>query len=108
MSSVRSSDPGLVVTMLRNSRYSLILNRSAEEKRAIYYQFLIFLETIVDRKINPITAFVDFMKKNQAVFDFFNVFVYIQNNFPYVHHAYESHRTTDDRKRQILNAIEKH
>ena len=48
------------------------------------------------------------MKKNQTIFDFFNVFIYIQNNFFYVHHVYESHRSTDDRKRQTLNIIEKH
>ena len=94
--------------MLRNSRYSLILNRPAEERRAAYYQLLSSLESIVGREVGPIAAFVDFMGRDQAAFGSFNVLSYIQNNFPYVHHAYESHRSTDDRKRQALDAIEEH
>ena len=97
---------GQIAIILREFNYSNVLNRPEQKKKVVYNQFLTRLEGVVRREVKSLTIFIDFLQRNREAFRNVDVLVLIRDFFFHVYSAYQTHRTTDDRKRASLNTIE--
>ena len=95
-----------VVVIFRKFNYSQILGRSEHEKKIVYNQFLIRLKSVVRREMKFLTIFIDFLQKDREIFRNVDVFILFRDLFFHVYSAYQTHRTTDDKKRVSFNIIE--
>ena len=106
MSSSFQIPKGQIAVILRKFNYSQILDRPEQKRRAAYNQFFTRLKDAVRREVKSLAIFIDFLQRDRETFKNIDVFVLIRDLFFHVYSAYQTHKTTDDRKKTSLNIIE--
>ena len=95
-----------MTVIFKKFQYSQILSRPEHEKKAVYNQFLTRLKNVVRREMKFLIIFIDFLQRDRETFKNVDVFILIRDLFFHLYSAYQTHRTTDDKKRASLNIIE--
>ena len=97
---------GQVVIIFKKFQYSNVLSKLEHEKKIVYNQFLTRLKNVIRREMKFLIIFIDFLQRDRKTFRNVDVFILIRDFFFHIYSAYQTHRTTDDRKKTSFNIIE--